>query len=353
MIPTKWKLSKWTFVLQNHQNMKKIFTILLLLCGAFIMEAGAQKVNYTVVSDNPDRLKYTSLSLEPFYADIHMSNMTLGWNVRADAIILKRIELRADYRRAYMDMNVSAAESQSQYHAYAKNGVKFAQTTELGASLIFRDKTKRKSLRVVLSQYRFGNYQITNFINVPGNVRRMTALRGGAYLLSTSIEFTDDHQEFVKLPNVDRNKPEMALKVANKAIPMMRTGVLYAGLSFKSITSLTIDADGYGNRHNRGYTDFFVDFLFAPIVNFSDVKDTKNEVFEIDPASAAIKRMGWRAGAVFRSPETVALTYKFEFGSRPGFQYSTEFVDNQKAYLLMTIGINIPMRIKKLDTTNN
>src|SRR5690606_23889849 len=147
--------------------MKEKITLVFFLLG-LSLGLHAQKVNYRITKDDPNNIKPISISLEPFYADVYSTNMTLGFSLRADALILKRMEARGDFRRAYLDM--SGGETNKSY-PYPKNDAKPALYFEGGVSLFFTNRTKKVNTKLVLSQNTFGNYTFTRYIMIPATKR--------------------------------------------------------------------------------------------------------------------------------------------------------------------------------------
>ncbi len=313
---------------------------LLFLTCLLTLAATAQKVNYKILSDDPRNVKSFSLALEPAYLDLYASDFHLGYSIRAELLLLKRLELRADFRRAYFDMNQKEAENNPWL---PKNGVKQASAFEAGFSLFFFDKLTKTQTKLVLSSRTSGNYTYTKYIMIPATARKMFGVGGGLYNNRVALNIEKDKQV-----NFDIAKGNGDTAVSGDDIfTMFNASVLYGGLHWKKIIDVIADTD-YGMRKVGGMTDFYIDFLFAPVLHFSDVKDPNGEIYEVKAASDHLKRMGWRLGWTYRHPNKVGFTYKMEFGSRPGYQTKKGIsLDNEKAFFLFTLGFNIPAGKKK------
>lgn len=315
--------------------------ILFLLGLAFGAHAMAQQVNYRILTDDPENVKAFSLSLEPFYCDLASTNIHLGYSIRADLLLLKRMEVRADFRRAYLDINGGETNT-SDY--YPKKGAKLALYGEAGASLFFVDKLKKTQAKLVLSSSSDGSYTYTKYIMIPATKRKMWGVRGGIYNNRVAFELSDPDSFFVMKASDGTES-----QAVDNTISMVNTTSLYAGLHWKSIVDVVASTD-YGTRKVGSMVDFYIDFLFAPVVFFGDVKSPAGGEFSLKANSGHIKRMGWRAGWTYRHPNKVALSYKFEFGARPGFRSSEEFAFiTERSFMMFTVGLNIPAIKKKKD----
>lgn len=313
--------------------MKKLSFIICLHITAF---ANAQKVNYTVLSDDPKNVKAFSLSLEPFYADLGAPDIHLGYSVRADLLLFKRLELRADFRKAYLDIN--GDETKKQYF-YPKKEAKKATFAEAGISLFFSDKIKKSQAKLVLSSRTSGNTTYTKYIMIPALKRKLFGVRGGLYLNSLAFQ-VDDNGEFFEVAAKDPNATATA--AMDNTVSMYTTSVLYGGLHFKTIVDVVAKTD-YGTKKVGSMTDFYLDVLFAPIVNFSDVMSPDGVLHKMDAKSENVKRIGWRAGWTYRHPNKVAFCYKLELGARPGFRSGDKIsIKSERIFLMMTMGFNIP-----------
>lgn len=319
--------------------MKAILVFVFLTVGTCAM---AQQVNYRILSDDPENVKAFSLSLEPFYCDLYPLDLHMGYSVRADLLFLKRMELRADFRRAYLDINGQETNT-TEY--YPKNGAKFATYGEAGFSLFLTDKLRSTEVKLVLSSRSYGDYTFTRYIMVPATKRKMWGVRGGMYNNRVAYEMNGTDSFFVMKGTNDTETPAV-----DNTVTMVNTSCLYGGLHWKSIVDLVASTD-YGTRKVGKMADFYIDFLFAPVVAFGDVRSPGGvSEFSLKAKPDNIKRMGWRAGWAYRHPNKVGMCYKLEFGARPGFRSSDKpkFL-TERSFMMFTFGINIPAIKKKKD----
>jgi len=327
--------------------MKLKIKCLTLFLGCFFgTQIHAQNVKYRIISDDPYDIKPVSLSLEPLYMDLNLPNLAMGWSVRAEVLFLKRMELRASYRRSYFDLAKLDADGLP-----AKKGIKNQWLGEASFAFFLTDRTKKKSMQVVLSQTSSGKYTYTRSISVPGTKRNMFGIRGGAYHMFNPMNLGSDQHGFYKLEN-EADASDVLEK--ENISSMYNTSSLFGGIQFKTIKNLFVTADGYGTRSHSSFNDFYIDVLFAPILGFQDVQHADGRIFKVNMESSHVKRIGWRCGWVMRRPESVWLSYKVELGARPGFATKRGLsLENETIYMMFTVGMNIPMRIKHIDKTNN
>lgn len=317
------------------------------------LAANAQDVHYKVVSDDPRDLKNCAIYLEPFYLDFSGVNMHMGWNLKAEASPLKRTTFTFEFRKPYKkDLDFKAKEVYDANIPAPGNGLKSATYMEGGLTWFFRDKNKNRSLKVILSQTRSGDYEITRYINVPGTKRKMWGLKGGAYVYTTATQFVSEQDSMFTLKTKD-GKEQLTMgdnltggQTLNEFGTMLRTVVISGGLHWRSMTDLWISSD-YGTRGNSGLKDFYIDALFAPVLNFADVKTPDGKEWELDFADGVVKRLGFRMGWSGRSRmNDVGMCYKFELGARPGIQKQGDEGTFDRAFLLMSIGVDIPFNVK-------
>ncbi len=332
---------------------------LALLSGTILTTclAWGQNVNYKVLTDDPYAMKAAAVSIDPFYADTWGTNLTLGFALRGDALLIKRLGVLVDFRRAYLDGNARSHADGSL--PIAEKGLKKFQYLELGGAFSLIDRSSSKSLKVVLSQtsWTSGNTKYTNtkYIMVPGTVRRIFQVRAGLTNMRTAFDVQDDSGEgrtFRATSQEEGDTTSFAFgdfgnsvdgSATYGAYPMMNMTVLNAGISYKSITNLLIQTDEYGQKGNVGYYDVYVDALLAPAIVFSDIRTVGGKIWDL--SSSDMKRTGWRAGISFRSSSKSFLTYKFEFGSRPGFKGEKSMI-GANSFLMLSMGWSIPFRTK-------
>jgi hypothetical protein len=331
--------------------MKSVITAILLTVSYV---SYSQQLSYKVLKDEPDKIKNFTLHLDPFYADAWSTNTTLGFGVRADAMIMKRLSANVFFRKAYLDMNARSHADGSL--PKPKNGFSKMTYFEPAVSFHIIDKLKKRSVKVVLSSSTSysGNYKTTStkYIMVPGTVRKIRGVRGGLFFVNTAIDM--DQGEAIKTWTAKNGNEtvtfgEFGTRVHGSAIyngySQMRQVALFGGLTFKSITNLQTEVEGYSKtRGNYNFYDFYVDVMYAPILSYQDVKFADGTNFSLSNSSN--NRTGWRAGVLWKNASHTFLSYGFEFGQRPGYAGSDKGFLNSRSFLNMVMGISIPYNLK-------
>jgi hypothetical protein len=310
----------------------KTLFIVLTLSGACSMQG--QTVHYKTLMDDPYAIKKLHVHLDPFYCDLWGTNIHMGWGARANFYVGRLGALHFEMRRAYLDMMQEDAKSDL---LVPKRGFKPYFYMEPSLDLNFSDKTRDRSLKVTLSSssYSSGGYTYTSerYIMVDGSQRKVYSLHGG---LSFSHSAFDMSKGNVTLEDGSTEANFTAISATDTLTGghgMMSTMVVAAGLSGKTITNLIISTD-WGNRGNSMLSHWYLDFLFAPVVSFEDMKMGSAE-YKVECANK--KRIGWRFGWEFHKPNKTFMSYKMEFGSRPGFSGGKW----SGGYLGFTVGFNL------------
>ena len=222
----------------------------------------AQSISYKIKENDVTDIKRISIQVNPFYAEIYggVNFATLGAGISAEVSILKRIELKGEFRMAYLDGNSGLGEASKVtglLHPTCKGGTTRTNYTEAGGAFYIFNWTKTRNLKVTLHSSTVGRTTYSESIMVPGNRRRMFGPRGGFVFYNTGTQIGE---------NVDLGSKDATFVIKNGA-DTMRVGdptaanidgsdvtyvntmvnstIFYAGISLKSITNLIITADGY------------------------------------------------------------------------------------------------------------
>ncbi len=333
--------------------MKLVFTTLLIAAGY----AGfSQQLSYKILKDEPDKIKNFTLHIDPFYADAWSTNTTLGFGLRADAMIAKRLSANVFFRKAYLDMNARSHADGSLVQP--KKGFSKLTYFEPAVSFHLIDKVKKKSVKVILSSSTSysGNYKTTTskYIMVPGSVRKIRGVRGGLFFVNTAIDM--DQGEAIGTWEAKNGNETVKFgtygdRVHGSAIyngyTQMRQATVFGGITLKSITNLQTEVEGYSKtRGNYNFYDFYFDMMFAPVISYQDVKMADGTVFNVSNNSN--KRTGWRTGMLWKNSSKAFLSYGFEFGQRPGYAGSDKGILNSRSFLNLFMGISIPHNLKFL-----
>lgn len=332
--------------------MKKLSALVL---GLFLPALlSAQSVSYKTTLDDPYDIKNLCISLDPFYGEFWGTNSGLGFGVRADLYFRKILTFNFDLRRAYMDLN--AVEHADASLPQPLDDLKKLLYLDAGGQFSFLDRSKDRDLKVVLSSSSSssGRYTTTHtkYIKVPGTLRKIKQLRFGLMTMRSAIDISDGTNDGSNFKAQGTVNPTDTFSFGSfgrtvdgsatySGYTMMFYSAVYAGLGAKRITNLQVETD-LGKKSNALCTDWYLDVVYAPILTFADVFTTGGKQWTI--SNEDITRIGWRFGVAVRSSSRSYLSYRTEFGSRPGFK-GGEGILNANFYLMFTAGWTIPFKI--------
>lgn len=344
--------------------MKNIVITLGILLTASL--SFAQSVSYRIKENDVKNIKRFSIQIDPFYTELYggVNFATIGAGISADAMILRRIELRGEFRMAYLDGHNDLQETSKVtglLHPTCKGGTKRSNYTEAGGAFYIFNWTKTRNLNVTLHSSSSGGRTYKESINVPGDRRRMFGVRGGFIMYNTGVKIGEN----VKLGSQDatyiiKNATDTIYNIGDPTAnnvdgsdvtyvnTMLNSSIFYAGISLKSITNLIISADGYGTKKHAGIYDIYVDYLLCPYVSLKDVYTHGGQRWDVKHTDKGFKASGWRAGVSYKSVNRFGFHYKFEIGERPGLYFGEkDKLINGNVNCLLTVGCNIPFSKKK------
>ena len=343
--------------------MNKVLFMISLASIAYSSQA--QNVSYRIQENDVDDIKRVSIHINPFYTELNggVNFAVLGASVGAEVAILKRIELKGEFRMAYLDGNSGLGEVSKVtglLHPTCNGGTKRSNYFEAGGAFYIFNWTKTRNLKVVLHSSSGGGYTYKESINVPGNRRRMFGPRGGLFIYNTGTQVGKNaRSDGQPSPFIIKNSTDTMTvgdPTANNvdgsdvtyANTMVNSTVFYAGISLKSITNLIISADGYGTKKHQGVYDIYVDYLLCPYVSMKDVYTHGGQRWDVEHTSKGFKAGGWRFGVSYRSVNKFGFCYKFEVGERPGLYFGEkDKLIKGNVNALLSIGCNIPFSKKK------
>ena len=343
--------------------MKKISLIISMASLSLI--TSAQSVSYRIQENDVTDIKRVSIQVNPFYTEIYggVNFATIGAGLAAEVSILKRIELKGEFRMAYLDGNSGLGEVSKVtglLHPTCKGGTNRTNYTEAGGAFYIFNWTKTRNLKVTLHSSTVGRTTYSESIMVPGNRRRMFGPRGGFIFYNTGTQVGKNaRSDGQPSPFIIKNGADtmrVGDPTANNvdgsdvtyANTMVNSTVFYAGISLKSITNLIISADGYGTKKHQGVYDIYVDYLLCPYVSMKDVYTHGGQRWDVEHTSKGFKAAGWRVGVSYRSVNKFGFCYKFEVGERPGLYFGEkDKLIKGNVNALLSVGFNIPFSKKK------
>lgn len=328
--------------------MKNIIkTILLSVVGFTAVRSQAQSVTWDVIKDDPFDIKNLTVAIDPFFLDFNSQNgYAFGWGFRGDYLMGKRLQFNFDWRQGFGTKGYLISDDNTKNYSALEGSV----------ALTLSHKVKRKNLPIILSQSSStsGGVTTTTTISikggVPGDVRKVVALRGGFYQMVNTMNFQGLKDSLLTF---ETGGAEMTYKDSATAKGFGQYGAVYStaifgGFNFKQIRQLILNVSGYGVRGNVMYRDFYADFLFSPILFLKNYKTTDSAGAETkyNVKYAKTSVIGWRIGWMIRKPKDQGFSLKFEFGQRPGYLDPTRKFNN--AYGLLTYGLYIPLKVKPI-----
>jgi hypothetical protein len=326
----------------------------LLITGATNMNAQSKSsvtktgrsVNYKILLDNPDKLRPLFIAFDAVTADTWGSSSYMGYGLRANLNASHYGSLAFDYRKGYLGAKQRALE--------------------LGGSLNLIASRKKKDAFVVLSSSTFTSgskmFMKNSGIAVPAVKKIVLQARGGIASFRAPIDESpdglgktanEDPRSFYMTK--DTNSVRVGFGKGYKGVfgfkALMKMQVYYVGMSISTIRNVAVL---YGDdvASNTNHYNFFVDILSGGDPRFSDASyyyslsglgtydfpiGTRPEEYSI--SSQDIKKTGWRAGWEVKTNTSKNLTYKVEFGSRPGYRMGSGIL-SANSYLMVSAGLS-------------
>jgi len=277
--------------------MKKFLTISLIISASFT--GLAQNFQYKVISNTPPVTPRFSLNSDLVHVDM-MQRTLDGYSINAGIWghfepIPEKMGIQYLFRRSYLAFGGLGNEN-------------FPANTEfeLGAYYALRSNLRSQSTKIVLNrEYKGSEYErnvsgdwvekrtesVTS-TRIPADRKKLMLGRGGVYLKQHGN--TTDYIENFTGPEIVR---------------FTSLGI-YAGISFRDITSIFIDSEEFGVQFNSGGRDIYFDLLILPVNNFTDVAtgESANEVIKDEVSSLPIgARAGYRIFQVDKRAKTGKL----------------------------------------------
>lgn len=289
---------------------KKMKKIILLIATIVCKTSFGQQINYNITHNKPIFPKY-SLNLDLMNMDANFKNFdNLSFNAGlwGYASVFKGLEIHFNAQKSYLTLGKLINKSY--------NG-----NTELnvGAAFFLKNFIRNENLKVILSQRTSysGNYTITNYIEVPGQVAYKLGIQGGLYFKNGPFKLESSYQD--------------------QRYNMTNAG-LYAGALLRRSNSLKISYEnGKKWALNSANYDIYFDALYLPINQFKS-SETALEMTETTKNSIAQSPIGFRFGCKVYQVESKAIS-----GKRFGIAYSMSIGKKpyQGWFLTSSIGLTL------------
>jgi hypothetical protein len=353
--------------------MKNIIHTLSIALAVFAsMHMNAQSVTYKYVRNDPFDIKNFSGGIDAMWCELNNHNgAAFGWGLRAEYMMGKSMLFNFDTRIGF---------GTSYYRLSNENTTNYF-CMEGGVGFIFANSARNRNVPILLSTQRVGNYQYSTYIRggVPAKVRLIAALRLGIYQYNNTLVYSDvgmvdgfydslltfkdasgteyDYKKARDQEKVFEYKQDTGAKAPTFKVDQygsINMTCIYGGIQLRTIRNLLIDVDGYGYRGNIRYGDWFLDVIFAPVLLLSDFSRPDGVTYSVSYQEKS--SLGWRMGWFYRKPKDQGISWKFEFGARPGFKsYANSSIplNGRNLYAMFTMGLYVPLKIKPMYTGEN
>jgi hypothetical protein len=295
----------------------------------------AGSTNYKILLDDPDNIKPVVFGFNPVIADAWNFNSFMGIGAFIDVNISKYGSVYLDWKKAYFDF---------------VKGIKNHRGIEFGAAYNLWSSKSKQNLQVVLSsELTFSQTrrtQSTTYIVVPGTKKKIIQLRGG---LNNYKSGADSYELGLKAFtfNIDTNSKIQSF------VSAVKMNFLYAGISWHTINNLVIQHSGNDLATNCNDYNFYFDVMYMPFnMKFSDANGRVRlpnggyQNMALDIAlndDAEIKKAGWRVGIEAKKCNIRGgFTYRFEFGSKPGFTSNKKGILGLNSFAMVSAGFTFP-----------
>jgi hypothetical protein len=295
-------------------------------------------VNYKVLRDDPDRIRPVVVTLDVLATDTWNTSSYLGYGLRADVNVLKYGSVLVDYRKGYLGDKQRAVE--------------------IGGALNLLSARRKKATRVVLSSSSFAYagklFTSASSVSIPAIRKTVLQARGGIASFKSPISASGkDADGFVMTK--DTNVVVISdfgknYKGVYGFAALLKMQTYFAGLSIRSIRNIVISHDrGLGSNANN--YNFYADVLLGGDPEFSGVTyearslatngfPTGTSPSEYTLSAPEVKNLGWRLGWEAKTNNGFGLSYKAEFGSRPGYVQGSGILKSNN-YLMLAAGFSI------------
>lgn len=291
-------------------KVKILFVVILIASVAW-----TQTVSYKVVSNEPPQTPRLNINTDLFQLDL-MQNSLDAMSVNASVwgyyeVLPERVGMQFLVRRSWL--------------AFGKLGeANFPPHLELdlGGYFVLNKALRKKGTKVTLKKEYSGTTYSTNyrgettssysttetFLLIPSEKKKLTMVRGGIYRKShgNSMRYLGDEYNY-------SNNPEYV---------KFTTAGIYAGLNFRTLTSIFIDTQKYGIQYNSLGRDIYIDILLLPVNKFHNLDggDITKEVKQYTSAGSIGFRAGYKLFQIDKRTKTgkmFGLCGNFEGGMRP------------------------------------
>ncbi len=340
--------------------MKKYLT---LLAASLILSqvVTAQKVKYSLISDDPGNYKKTSIGVS--FANLDFFNgFSIGVGGRAETVIKDHILAYANYSWAWVDQ-IGSEENYSYKYPEPKEGRKGYTNFTIGCSYFLLDMNSPQRLRITLKKTRMGRYEIEHYTMIPGTVKHLLGIDAGFSRVKkpVKLDFNDSAFHYQSLDNsIDlplnsafvMGEPNQPAGNPTTLYTTSSTYNIYLGARYRNVRNLFIAVEDLGKRSNTLMYDVYADFVYSPQTTVSHVVDQEGVEWKLSAPAKVFNHVGYKIGVDRRSGNTCQVTYHFEIGKIPGVVSGKTWAESGGHVSFgMTLAINSRLHFGKNTTS--
>lgn len=301
------------------KNLLFLFSFALCSFSAFSQDE-EEPLEYIEVSNDPGKAISTFYAgIEPIFFDANGTNLfAMGFGAYAHYHIKQNLMFQArfqsPYYRGILDgAYLEAGNKEPEGGYFSDRGPSKLMYVDLTASLkLLRIDRENRPMKIWLST---GGTDINNYIDgVYGTKRYQLMLRGGLHLRNTTV-LLDQLPSAATTPSWPNSNP---------AFTNFSATSLYAGVSINKIWELVANITelDIGQKISRMHKAYYLDLMFAPMMNISPITNGSREVEiagdNLDAGYLGKSRVGARFG-VANMPEYKNSITGWEIGIFPSW----------------------------------
>lgn len=344
-----------SFDLPKHIVMRPAKYIILAALVAQTRAVVAQRswttsagtASISVLGTDVSKYKRTVLCADLLNIETH-NDATVYAKFKFETLIGDRIMPFVSIRSTWLD---AATRHVFNDYPMPAGGLQKMTATDIGGAFFFKVRTIDRDLKIVLRSSHGGGYSYTKYTHVPGQVMRLTGIRGGMFNYKKALKFGEDSHSMYRYKSADGltdlpindvgvfTDPQPAGQ-SYQPMSMSIVKCLFAGLQLRSATNTFVKVAGYGRRSNARVLDLYMDLMYAPSITISNVRDIDGNEWQLVPGDKALRRLGYRFGYSIRQSKNAGISFSNEFGLRPGAIMSKSFLSSG-AYISLGCGMSL------------
>ena len=277
-------------------------------------------ITFDELYNSPYAINQLFIHVQPLYSELFVTNMNVGFGLEVDYYASNKIDLSAQWRRAYARATDFSRET-AHKNRENSNSPKAFNYLELGGTFHLSDQEQPSQTKIVLysQRYKGKRWSTSNpqMISVPGSVRKIYGLRFGGLLYQSSTDLGRALQEQGTML-LDQNGDPV---VASNLYGNVDAKVVYLGGSLSMIKNFAIRPHrDFGVLVNDLMINTYIDIMYGPSINIDDVL-MGSLVYSSAPVETS--EFGFRLGLEGKFNKKIGYGYGAEIGYRPGIKSRT------------------------------